>query len=1347
MNNHTQKKVLKQITLLLAIVLNLNISLAQISSSTNIKIPESSSDIIVDVLCKDSKVFYYSPQGISIYNEVNNDFVGKVGFDNWGKFNIFYFNPGLFPGEYNTMTYNDQYNILYTVTPDMNIEAIYYYDDPDPNGDDGYIGISIDPIVSTSGGETLSSFLTTLNGRMKIEYDNNNSRLYIMGSSRDPNYNCTGQFHTSKNLFCIYDVDNTKQPDEEGYLNLIFSDLYEWNGSNNNNSNYKDQVTNFAFNYNPNKQYFYLVRLGRFEIWEIPAGTDPIRTIYVDQDYYSQNHYYKFGKILSFFDSSINLNKIVIVPYRRPLDGNSTFEGYCYIIDGNSTNDIQELYAPSKTVLDVEYMESSHDLIMSYLPNDDIQPTPNGVEGGSDISIYRYDGSSYDFEYCFTTDIEPSLNDTNSSFNILVAPNNKVFINKKDQIVKLSYNSSDGSYSVTNDYLIAENNFFGKGSVGNSKSFIINRVSGKIEVIDNSTYNEPIGFKTGHTIYHIEPNLSGNNLYLYNKLNYSNPGIYSFDPDDNTTQLIEISKPVGDVVFNKFTNQFLVSQIDGQSAIIKKFNGYDNTDEGQFLIENNSYVKDMFISDNGYLYILTKMRFDSGPPEIHIYDASDYSLVTSFTISNITSNDLFQNYNAHFAQEKEKVFLTVYPQELTKPPYNTEANNMFDIHASTGDNQGKLLVFDEQNLSSALDSETINFPGKVITPCREIYGGTSRFEGNIFIIGKYFQVYNTITGELNSLGQFNFIDITYNQFYDKIFAFSNYHDPTCSQNVSCKMFEIDINDNQINVVELSEFAPVPGQASAFFSNPYNGKVYIQQKVDNAKLGGSESTLYSFDPGSTNYKWETTTLGFTTFAPLHDQTGDPQRSYYYNMTTPYINPATNSIYLPNGSHSSISKVGFDANEILTINNDSWSWLSFPRLEREDNNAVNVNYVLIDNIEPNDPYSYYYKEFSSIVNLPLNGSNETFAEYNGSDSWIPDEFFPLSQIQSSLGYKLNLDYNETPPYKQIHLYGDVLEEDYHENIYGDKENWIGYWLYEEQDIFDALADFEDDLYIIKLQNNTCVRMESPEGPVPQEPPFPFVCEKENHNIKYGDMAVLVPYFNHNTIGDQFYWNSSANPPSEKTEEQTEYFTYTETDDYTPYYIELDSTENPLELGVMIGDSCVGATTVYPEDTVIVLRAYTNISNDSVVFEEYFGTKSISNSKIKGYNVLNRNTYLYEKRTIKTAERQPVYYISFREKLQNKYESNKLSLEVFPNPAKGKVTIGYIVNKPAHVNLSVYDLLGKKVCQIVDADQTAGNYNVNLELHSISSESKGMFFIHLKLLTTDGEKHFSVKKVIIQ
>jgi len=66
-------------------------------------------------------------------------------------------------------------------------------------------------------------------------------------------------------------------------------------------------------------------------------------------------------------------------------------------------------------------------------------------------------------------------------------------------------------------------------------------------------------------------------------------------------------------------------------------------------------------------------------------------------------------------------------------------------------------------------------------------------------------------------------------------------------------------------------------------------------------------------------------------------------------------------------------------------------------------------------------------------------------------------------------------------------------------------------------------------------------------------------------------------------------------------------------------------------------------------------------------------------------------------------------------------------YPNPFNPATTITYHLNRPGHVTLGVFDVLGREVITIVDKTQNAGGYSIVWEPHQ-NHLAAGIYFIRL-------------------
>jgi hypothetical protein len=83
-------------------------------------------------------------------------------------------------------------------------------------------------------------------------------------------------------------------------------------------------------------------------------------------------------------------------------------------------------------------------------------------------------------------------------------------------------------------------------------------------------------------------------------------------------------------------------------------------------------------------------------------------------------------------------------------------------------------------------------------------------------------------------------------------------------------------------------------------------------------------------------------------------------------------------------------------------------------------------------------------------------------------------------------------------------------------------------------------------------------------------------------------------------------------------------------------------------------------------------------------------------------------------------------------------------YPNPFNPRTQIFYAIPKTGKVRLSVFDLLGKKVLDLVDNQrQPAGRYGVELDGRTLPS---GVYFYQVQFIDENGVKQKLVKKMVL-
>jgi hypothetical protein len=65
-------------------------------------------------------------------------------------------------------------------------------------------------------------------------------------------------------------------------------------------------------------------------------------------------------------------------------------------------------------------------------------------------------------------------------------------------------------------------------------------------------------------------------------------------------------------------------------------------------------------------------------------------------------------------------------------------------------------------------------------------------------------------------------------------------------------------------------------------------------------------------------------------------------------------------------------------------------------------------------------------------------------------------------------------------------------------------------------------------------------------------------------------------------------------------------------------------------------------------------------------------------------------------------------------------------YPNPATRQATVEYALPEPAEVTITVYDVLGRRVVQLVNGQEKAGQHTAYLKTKDIPS---GSYFVRMR------------------
>ncbi|MCK4653658.1 MAG: T9SS type A sorting domain-containing protein [Candidatus Cloacimonetes bacterium] len=196
-----------------------------------------------------------------------------------------------------------------------------------------------------------------------------------------------------------------------------------------------------------------------------------------------------------------------------------------------------------------------------------------------------------------------------------------------------------------------------------------------------------------------------------------------------------------------------------------------------------------------------------------------------------------------------------------------------------------------------------------------------------------------------------------------------------------------------------------------------------------------------------------------------------------------------------------------------------------------------------------------------------------------------------------------------------------------------------------------------------------------------------------------------------------------------EEPQSFSYEEEADYIPIYMQLDPEDLPMEIGTFLDGECKGATVV--QDTSAQICAYILESQGgSLEFEFYYGGRA-ENKVIREYYVYDPETSRTEKGSIQVENNKDCYYVSFKDEPASKPEPVKLEASNYPNPFNPITTISYSLPDESEVSLTIYNIKGQKVKELIKGTQPAGSYNVSWDGKDENGKdiTSGIYFYKLR------------------
>ncbi len=366
---------------------------------------------------------------------------------------------------------------------------------------------------------------------------------------------------------------------------------------------------------------------------------------------------------------------------------------------------------------------------------------------------------------------------------------------------------------------------------------------------------------------------------------------------------------------------------------------------------------------------------------------------------------------------------------------------------------------------------------------------------------------------------------------------------------------------------------------------------------------------------------------------------------------------------------------------------------------------------------------------IENIKFGVTADRWIQYiNGA--WINLDH----EVTYAQGYIVNMDedYGSTYPLECSGFLAPTNTRIYlEENNVNNPENWIGYFLEEEMEVFNAFDPVIDHLTEIRTERWAMYKL--PDGSWLQS-------DKEK-TLHYGEMVRVVC--------DQdcdFIWGDDNIVPSDDGYKETKYYDFEKEEDYASIFVELESEGRsmPEEVAVFLNGECCGASVV--DDSLVQINAYvlSDTTGNDIEIELYYGDRAPCKT-VKDYAVIDPVTRKLEGSRLNFSDRQSYYYINLGMDTEEMIPAETAMDQNYPNPFNPTTTIKYSLNQDGPVEIAVYNLKGQKVRQLINANLTAGFHEVVWDGKDSYGKqaSSGIYFYRMK--TSD--KSFVKKMMMIK
>jgi hypothetical protein len=354
--------------------------------------------------------------------------------------------------------------------------------------------------------------------------------------------------------------------------------------------------------------------------------------------------------------------------------------------------------------------------------------------------------------------------------------------------------------------------------------------------------------------------------------------------------------------------------------------------------------------------------------------------------------------------------------------------------------------------------------------------------------------------------------------------------------------------------------------------------------------------------------------------------------------------------------------------------NWDWISFPCMPRLGNEGYDSQ-TLLEAIEELDD-----------LTLITSGATGLLEQTYQFSTWTTTE---IPELYSTVGYKY---YSDPSSSQTLDVTGIVLDPSTPIPLLSQYENWIGYFLEFPLMPAEAFVGIWDKLTRITTKDWTMFKFNGQ-----------WYSSSRVTPIEYEDGLIVTVSNDCNLT-----WNYASEPSEEYEYPETEYFSYNEKAEYTPFYFVMDSLDGISEIGLMVNDSCIGAAVVEPGDSIVEVNAYlTGVPSGVPIEVETFSGFKSARLGSESYSVVDLPTKKRVSRQVYTGEHRPYYVISFKAGETAVEEDVVMLQPPAPNPFNSSCSLSFVLKRYAGISLTVLDLRGKQVATLMQGAYPEGLY----------------------------------------